>query len=408
MTEAGAVAGRQGWLIFNLVCQLAFGLVAMTICLPSMQAWPTLFNADQAAVQLTFSGYVAAYGGFQLVYGPLSDRHGRKSVLMAGLVLAFAGSLLAALARDLTLLTAARVLQGAGSAACMVMGRAMVQDLFSGGQRTRVMAFVGMAMGLCPPLATLVGGQMHVRFGWASNFLLMAAAAAVLFVAAWKGLPARVADPGGHAQSGWRTLYAGYARLVREPVFLSYVFILSTTAATFYAFLGGAPIVLGRYGVTPERIGWYIMAVPIAYIFGNLLTTRLIRRVPDRRIMMFGHLATLAGIGVVLALGVAGLRNPLALALPLLLMGIGHGLLVPPTLTGTVGLLPALAGSAAAVAGLLQQLTGALGGFVVGLAPHDGPSDLAVQMLAWAGCGLAGQLVLDRAVRRRAAAVNPP
>ena len=103
----------RGLLVANLLGQLAFGLLAMTICIPSMAQWGMLFGASQAQVQLTFSGYVVAYGGLQLLYGPLSDRLGRKRVLLAGLALGFAGSVLAALAPGLGWLIAARVLQGA-------------------------------------------------------------------------------------------------------------------------------------------------------------------------------------------------------------------------------------------------------------------------------------------------------
>ena len=148
------------------------------------------FNAAPATVQLTFSGYLLAYGLTQLVHGPLSDRLGRRRVLLAGLALAAVGSLWAAFAPGLGALIAARVLQGAGAGAGMVVGRAIVQDRFVGHQRTRVMAYVGMALGVCPPLATLVGGQLHVSFGWRASFLLMAAMAVVMMLAAWRGLPA--------------------------------------------------------------------------------------------------------------------------------------------------------------------------------------------------------------------------
>ncbi len=159
---------------------------------------------------------------------------------------------------------------------------------------------------------------------------------------------------------------------------------------------------LGGYGVPPQRIGWVIMAVPIAYIFGNLLTMRLVRTLPERTLMLWGQLSTLSGLTLLLALGLAGIHNAVALAGPLLLLGVGHGLLVPPALTGTVGLVPALAGAAAAVTGLVQQLTGALGGFLVGLVPHDGPVALASQMLAWAACGVLAQFVLfGRVLRTR-------
>src|SRR5205085_10264133 len=178
------------WLTANLIAQLAFGLLAMTICLPSMQDWPATFGASQAGVQLTLSAFIATYGGLQLVWGPWSDRVGRKPLLLAGLVLAAAGSVLATLATDLAVLTLGRMVQGAGCAAGMVVSRAMVQDLFTGNERTRVMAFVGMTMGVCPPLATLVGGQLHVALGWQANFVLITVLAVVLLFAAWRGLPA--------------------------------------------------------------------------------------------------------------------------------------------------------------------------------------------------------------------------
>jgi MFS transporter, DHA1 family, multidrug resistance protein len=152
--------------------------------------------------------------------------------------------------------------------------------------------------------------------------------------------------------------------------------------------------VLRGYGVTPEKVGLYVMLVPLSYIVGNVLTTRLIHRLGDRSIMALGQAASCGALVGVLGLAAAGWLTPLALTAPLMLLGIGHGLLVPPALTGTVGLVPALAGSAAAVAGLTQQLTGALGGFAVGLFTHDGPVNLGLLMLGWTLCGLAAQLLL--------------
>jgi len=401
MNPAPSADPRRGWLTANLLAQLAFGLLAMTICLPSMQDWPTVFAASQANVQLTFSAFVAAYGGLQLVYGPLSDRLGRKPILLLGMALALAGSLLAALATNLTVLVLARLIQGAGSAAGMVLGRAMVQDLFHGAERTRMMAYIGMTMGVCPPLATLLGGQLHVHVGWQANFMLMSGLALILLVSAWRVLPAT--RPPQAARAHWLgELLAAYARLMREPAFLLYVVILAMTTATFYTFLAGAPLVLAGYGVGPGQIGWYIMAIPFPYVIGNMLTSRLIQRIGDRGIMNLGQVAVFGGLGLMLLLALAGWRSPLAFALPLVLLGIGHGLLTPPALAGTVGLVPALAGSAAAAAGSMQQVTGALGGFAVGLVTHDGPVNLGLLMIGLALCGVAAQLVLHRFVLRRA------
>ncbi|MDZ4101546.1 MAG: multidrug effflux MFS transporter [Hydrogenophaga sp.] len=397
----------HGPLVANLIAQLAFGLLAMTICLPSMQEWGALFGSDQASVQLTFSGYVVAYGGLQLLYGPWSDRWGRKKVLMFGLTLAGLGSVLAALSPGLAWLTAARVLQGAGCAAGMVVGRAMVQDLFTGPERTRVMAYVGMAMGLIPPTATILGGQVHVRLGWQANFVLIAALAVVLFVAAWRGLPGH--KPTTTVQPHWLgAMLASYARLAREPSFLLFVLILSMTTATFYAFLAGAPIVLGSYGVGPAGIGYYIMVVPLSYIVGNYLTTHLVHRTGDRTMMMLGQVFSVGGIALMLVLALANVDTPLAFALPLMLLGLGNGFLVPPALTGTVGLVPALAGSAAAVAGLAQQLMGAVGGYAVGLVPHEGAVNLGWLMLGLGSVALVAQVVLNRRRLVKPAPVRSP
>jgi MFS transporter, DHA1 family, multidrug resistance protein len=385
-------------LIPTLLAQIAFGLIAMTICLPSMQKWGALFGVAQAQVQLTFSGFVVAFGLFHLVYGPLSDRYGRKGVLVTGLALVALGSLVAALAPNLEVLIAARVLQGAGSAAGTVVGRAMVQDKFLGPQRTKVMAYIGMAMGLSPPLAAVVGGQLHVRFGWQANFVLIMVLALLMLAAAWRTLPGPArARPAGWKDGHWLAgMASAYATLLREKSLVLYVLILCMTTAAFYVFLSGAPIGLGSYGVGPDGIGWYIMGPPIAYMAGNFLTSRLILGKGERWVMALGQVVTLSGVLLMLALVLMGLDSPLAFTVPLMLWGVGHGFLMPPTLAGTVGVVPALAGSAAALAGLMQQLLGATGAYSVGLVPHHGSRNLGLVMLGFTLCGLAAHLALRR------------
>lgn len=381
------------WLLLILLSQFGFGLLAMTICIPSMQEWASTFGVPQSTVQLSFSAYVVAFGALQLVYGPLSDRMGRKPVLLGGLALAVLASLLAALAPSAGWLIAARVLQGAGAAAGMVVGRAMVQDEYEGPARTRVMAYVGMAMGLGPPTATVVGGQLHVLLGWQANFVLMAVLGTLLALATWRLLPQRAAPagsampapPAGH---GLAEMGRAYARLAREPAFRCMVLLLGLTTGTFYAFLAGAPVVLRGYGIGPSRIGFVIMCIPLSYIVGNYLTSRLAQRHGERWLLRLGQACTLGGLLLLVALALLGLRTVWALVLPLMLLGLGHGFLVPPTLAATVGVVPALAGAAAAVAGVMQQTLGALGGYVVGLVPHDaGVLNLGLLMLGFSLLG---------------------
>ncbi len=390
--------------LFNLLGQIAFGMLLMSLCLPSMQEWGAIFHEEQSRVQLTFGGYVVAFGCMQLLYGPWSDRFGRKRVLLSGLAIAFVGSVLAAMASDMTGLIAARVLQGAGASAGMVVGRAMVQDLFQGPDRTRTMAYVGMAMGMSPPLATLIGGQLHVLVGWQANFVLAAVLSLILMVLAWRGLPVQAVR--SSANTHWlKDMGHSYARLAREPAFLLYVAILSFTYATLYAFFSGAPIVLGGYGVGPAQVGWYVACMTVSYIAGSFMASRIVQALGERGIMAWGQGVTLAGVLLMLGLALADIHTSWAFAVPLLFIGVGHGLMVPSTLAGIVGVVPALAGSAAAVAGLMQQLLGAIGGYSVGLVSHDSAANLAWLMLGYSLLALLAQLVLHGGVMR---AKRPP
>lgn len=402
-------AGPSGGLVVNLIAQIAFGLFAMTVCLPSMAEWAGVFGRPQSEVQLTFSGFVLTYGLLQLVWGPLSDRLGRRAIILAGVAVCAAGSALAALADTLPALVAARVLQGAGAAAGMVVGRAAVQDLFHGPQRTRVMAYVGMTLGLCPPAGTVVGGRIHESLGWQANFVLVALLGALLFVAAWRGLPrptAGVLPPGsatpGRLRGVWRVLAGmahAYGRLLRLPAYLAQVAVLGCTTAAFYIFLAGAPLVLRSYGIGPGEVGFFIMVVPLSYIVGNFLTSRLVQRLGGGLLIRLGQGLSLTAVALMLALGAAGLHTPWAFVLPLLLLGLGHGMLVPPCLVAMVALVPTMAGAASALAGVAQQLAGGLGGYLVGWVRHDTHVGVAALML--------GATVLASAARAAARRNDP-
>ena len=142
------------------------------------------------------------------------------------------------------------------------------------------------------------------------------------------------------------------------------------------------------------------MAVPIPYMIGNALTTRLIHRLGDWRLMVTGQLLNSTGVTLVLSLSLAGVHKPLALALPMMLVGIGHGLMIPPMLSRAVGLIASLAGTAAAFSGALQQALGALGGYVVGMAPEAGAMPLGLTMAVPSLCALLSLFLNWRQQRR--------
>jgi DHA1 family bicyclomycin/chloramphenicol resistance-like MFS transporter len=394
------VAPPPRWLLTAIMMGLmAFGLLATMICLPSMQDWPALFGVSTAEVQLVLSGFLVTFGGLQIVYGAASDQVGRKPLVLVGLLVATLASVLAALAQNMPMLVAARVLQGAGCASGLVLGRAMVQDYFVGHGRTRMMAAVGILLSVTPMLGILLGGQIHAWLGWRANFVLLTLFGATLFVVTWRWMPSP-ARPGRREAVTWRGLAGGYARLFRHPVYRVYAAISFIPNGTFYTVMAGAPFVLSAgYGIKPENIGWYIMCMPVSFLLGSLITSGLVRRHGHLAVMAAGHAFGIAGVVLVLGLALAGVNSPLALVLPLLLVGFGNALFMPSALVGLVSSVPALAGSGAGLAGLLQQLTGALAAFLTGLIAHDTPVQLGWLMLAWSLLGVAAQCALPAATR---------
>ncbi|MEM7543544.1 MAG: MFS transporter, partial [Pseudomonadota bacterium] len=303
MSASSATSAPRWFIVVNLLSAIGFGLLSMTLCLPSMHEWSELLNAPQADVQLTFSAFVVAFGIAQVVYGPLSDLYGRKRMLVIGFSIAILASLAAAWASGIWWLVIARFCQGAGAAAGLVIGRAMVQDFFAASDRARIMAYIGMAMGLCPPLGTIVGGQVHVVFGWRANFLIAAAVAVIILALVVLCLPGGRPE---RSQNHWlKEIATAYGVLMRERLYVGFVAILSMCTGTFYVFLAGAPSVLAGYGVGPAEIGWYIMFIPLSYIVGSFLTSRLLRYIPENRLMTLGLSSSLTGTLLVLALALA-------------------------------------------------------------------------------------------------------
>lgn len=391
----GTSSNTSRLFLLNLLCAIGFGLVAMTICLPSMPSWSEVFSTNQANVQLSFSSFIIAFGLTQVIYGPLSDRYGRRRLLAFGFALASVGSIIAAMAPDLVSLTFARFLQGAGAGAGMVLGRALVQDHFSGSDRARVMAYVGMAMGLCAPLATVIGGQVHVYFGWRANFWLIGVLAATLMITTWIGLP--IDAKARATENHWfRDMLNAYGQLIRVPAFVAFTGVVALSTGPFYVFLAGTPNVLANYGVGPSEVGFFIMVVPFSYIAGNFFTSLLIKRFDETELMFIGQCLGLFSVCLVLALALAEVRSPFAVAGPLILLGLGQGLLMPTALAGTVNVVPALAGAAAGIAGLLQQLSGAFGGYAIGFFDNETAVEMALFMIVFILAAFASQLWLRR------------
>lgn len=364
-----------------LVSNVGIGLMAMTICLPSMPSWEASFGTTTADVQLTYSAYLLAFASMQLLCGPLSDRFGRRPVILAGLATVVAGSVLAALAPTIEVLIAARAIQAGGATAGMVVGRALVQDMFGGTDRTRVLAYMGIVMGVAPTVFVLLGGYLHTYVGWQATFAFVAAAGALLLAASATVLPAipRKAAAPGAARQG---ILAVYVMLLRNPTFVMYALAIAGCSGAFYVYIAGMPAVLNRLGVRPETVGWYLLFCTGAYIAGNFLTSRIVNRVGERSLLGIGETAAMAGPLASLAIGLTGNELAVIFLLPLILMGFGHGMVMPSSLTGVIGQHPEHAGAAAAVSGSMQQAFGAIAAYALGLFAVISQATMAITLVA--------------------------
>lgn len=362
-----------------LVANVGIGVGAMTLCLPAMLEWEVVFHASHAAIQATYGAYLTTFALGQLVCGPLSDAFGRRPVLLGGLLLFVLTSLGLAFAGSIEAVILGRALQGAGACATIVVARALVQDCFTGPERTRVLAYTGIAMGVTAPMGAVLGGILTVRFGWPSALLAAAALGAVLAVGSARAVPRtrkRVASLG----LGW--VFAGYARLLRLPIFFAYALSAAGCTAAFYAFAGGAPKVLSALGVGADAVGWYLFFCSGAYMAGNWLTSRLARRLSDGRLAALGQMSALAGAAAMLAVALLADGAVLPFVAPAMLVGLGHGLIQPAALKGATGISAGDAGAAAALSGAAMQGSGALAGYALGLLPTLDRTGMAAVMLA--------------------------
>ena len=381
-------------LMLLLVGLTALAPFSLQIFLPALPVIQADFGVTAGVAQLVLSLSILASAFAMLAYGPLSDRFGRRPVLLAGLVAFAGGSVCCALAPGVGTLIGARVVQAVGAAAGMVLARAIVRDLHDRESSASVIAYLTTAMVVAPMLAPTVGAVLIDLASWRTIFALTALVGLAVI---WQTGRQLVETRSGGASGGAPVpMWAGAGRLLRTPAFLAYAVQSSFAIAVFFAFISGAPyFMLDVLHRPATEYGLYFILVSAGFMAGNLLAARVTARVGLDRMILIGSALALAATLLALALLAVGPWVPIALFGPMLGAAFANGLTVPNAQAGAISVDPLLAGSASGLAGFLQMFTAALVSQAVGALQNGTPYPMFAFMTACAVLSLAG-FVLPR------------
>lgn len=354
------------------------GTLAMHMFVPALPAVARELDATPAAAQLTLTVYLIGIAAGQLIYGPLSDRFGRRPVLIASLAVFLAATLVAAFAPSIQWLIAARVVQALGACGGLVLGRAMARDGATPEQAARQLALLVMVMTASPAIAPLLGGIVATVLGWRGIFGLLGAAGAGLLLLTLLSLPEtnrqRAPLPGA------RTLFAVYGRLLRRPEFRAYAIGGACMSTSIYAFLSASPFLFTELlGRSLDEVGLYYMAVVAGITLGSWLASQLTVRLGTQRLLLAGASLGMAGAASLLTLDLMGMLNVPSLLAAMTLFALGAGITSPIATARAISVDPQRIGAASGLYGCLQMGFGAVCTLLAGL--WHGASALPVAVI---------------------------
>jgi len=354
-----------------LMLLVAFAGLSVDIAIPVLSAFAAAFQTSTANAQLTLSVFVFGFAAAQLAAGPLSDRFGRKPVLIGGCAIYVAASGACMLAETIEQLIAARFVQALGCCAGPVVGRAIVRDLFGAERAAKVLAYMAMVMGFVPGVAPIIGGFLAQAFDWRAVFaaLLVFGSVALLGCIFILRETNRFKNP---AAIHPRQLAGNYLSFLGERVYLSYALPTGLTYAAMLSFHSLSPFVLiDQFGVRTANYGYWFFAIVFGYVIGSFGTSRLHGRLRPVTIVTIGLCIELFAATAIAILGWARIDTPLAVVAPMVVFMIGAGFVFPNATAGAIGPYPTKAGAASALLGFLQFGTGAIIATIV-TRFHDG------------------------------------
>lgn len=381
-----------------LVVLAAIGPMALNLPLPAVPGLARYFETDPGTIQLTITLYLAGMAVAQLVLGPLSDRYGRRPVILGALAVTAAMSLFAALAASAAMLIVARVLQSFGASAGQVIGRAIIRDVFDKDRAASMIGWVTMAMVVAPMISPSIGGLMSETIGWRWVFAATAVIAAVTLALAAIRLPETRAVVSSPTVG---QLLRDARDLVRNRMFLGYLLIGALSSVTFFSFVGGAPhATVTLMGQSSTAYGLWFMVNACGYMLGNAVCGRYAARFGSDRLIRWGSVMMLVMALVQFAIALAGwMVHPVWLFLPQAAIAFANGLQLPGAIAGAVSVRPEAAGSASGFVGFSQMGLGALAAQASGTLVGSLMS--TVPMVAISLAGAVGAFLSLALIRRR-------
>ena len=359
---------QPGTLALTLLLSLltALGPLTMDMYLPSLPAIGRALDASTAAVQLTISSYLLGFAVGQILYGPLSDRVGRRPVILAALVIYVAATVVCAVAQTIGILIAVRFVQALGGAGCIVLARAAVRDLYSGERAGRELSLMGSITAFAPIVAPAIGGLLQDAFGWRASFYLLVVFALVAGATAARFLPEtlrqRASGPFSFGAMG-----ALYRSVLVHRGFLANLGILVAAFVGLFAWISGAPFVMqGLYAMTPVAFGAAYAVGAAGYMVGAYVAARVVMRLGLDRTVGMGAVIMAAG-GLAMAASVAhGLSSVAWLVGTMTVYLAGMGLVLPQTQAGALTPFADSAGTASSLLGFAQQSSAAIAAAAIG------------------------------------------
>lgn len=384
--------------ILTLILLTGLSALAMNIFLPSLPGMAEQFQTDYRLMQLSVALYLGVNAILQIFVGPLSDKLGRRPVLLWGMVLFILATIGCIFSPNITTFLVFRMAQSV-IAVGMVLGRAAVRDMYDQDEAASMIGYVTMGMAVVPMIGPAIGGALDQQFDWHANFwLLFGLGALILWLVYTDFGETKVA-------SGLtlRQQFQECPELLTSPRFWGYAMAATASAGTFFAYLGGAPFVgTVVYQLEPAALGFYFGAPAMGYFFGNYISGRYSLRYGINRMILVGSYITATGPILSLVMLYAGSTNPLAFFSTMTIVGLGNGMVMPNATSGTLSVRPQLAGTASGLGGAIMLGGGALLSAFAGwlLTPESGAFPLLWLQLACTVCGLLAIYVVLHRERR--------